>query len=54
MAQVWAPGDGLAHALSLLVVTGTVDVVVFLALARAMRITEVTSVMNLVTSRLRR
>ena len=54
MQQVWAPGDGLVHALSLLVVTGAVDVVVFLALARAMRITEVTSVMNLVTSRLRR
>jgi putative peptidoglycan lipid II flippase len=52
--QVWAPGDGLVHAASLLAVTGAVDVVVFLALARAMRITEVTSVMNLVTSRLRR
>jgi hypothetical protein len=37
-----------------LVATGLVDVGVFLALARAMRIEEVTGVMNLVTGRLRR
>jgi hypothetical protein len=36
----------------LIAVTG-LDVVLFLALARAMRITEVTSVMDLVISRLR-
>jgi putative peptidoglycan lipid II flippase len=61
--QVWNPvaavrgGSDLARlgqALALLVLTGLVDGVVFIALARAMRITEVTSVMALVTARLKR
>ena len=38
----------------MLALTGLVDVAVFLVLARLMRITEVTSVMSLVTGRLRR
>jgi len=61
--QVWNPveavRDGsdlarLGQALALLVLTGLVDGVVFLALARAMRITEVTSVMALLAARLKR
>ncbi len=54
LQAVWPPTDGNVQALAVLVVTGLVDVGVFLALARAMRIREVTSVMNLVTGRLRR
>jgi hypothetical protein len=38
----------------MLALTGGLDIVVFLVLARAMRITEVTSVLTLVTGRLRR
>ncbi len=50
----WPDGDGKVRALvGLLVVTG-IDVPLFLLLARLMRITEVTSVMELVTKRLRR
>jgi putative peptidoglycan lipid II flippase len=64
--QVWDPVDGLrggtestaggskVQALGLLALTGLVDVAVFLVLARVMRITEVTSVVRLVTGRLRR
>jgi putative peptidoglycan lipid II flippase len=64
--QVWDPVDGLrggtgstaggskVEALGLLALTGLVDVAVFLVLARVMRITEVTSVVRLVTGRLRR
>ena len=54
LQAVWPPTDGNVQALAVLVVTGVVDVAVFLALARAMRIREVTGVMNLVTGRLRR
>ena len=54
LQQVWAPGEGKVQALSVLAVTGLVDVLLFLALARVMRIAEVTSVMGLVTGRLRR
>ena len=54
LQAVWPPTDGNVQALTVLVVTGLVDVGVFLALARAMRIREVTSVMSLVTGRLRR
>jgi len=60
--QVWDPvaavqGSDLARlgqALALLVLTGLVDGLVFLALARALRITEVTSVMGLLAARLKR
>jgi putative peptidoglycan lipid II flippase len=51
---LWAPNSGKVQALVLLGGTGAVDVVVFLLLARLLRIREVTSVLTLVTSRLRR
>jgi putative peptidoglycan lipid II flippase len=58
LQQVWRPGvdsgTGKAQAVGTIAVTGLVDVAVFLALARLMRIAEVTSVMRLVTGRLRR
>jgi putative peptidoglycan lipid II flippase len=54
LQQVWEPGEGKLQALSVLAATGLVDVLVFLALARLMRIREVTSVLALVTGRLRR
>jgi putative peptidoglycan lipid II flippase len=47
-------GSAKAQAVTLLAVTGLVDVVVFLLLARAMRIREVTSVIAALTGRLRR
>jgi putative peptidoglycan lipid II flippase len=49
---VWE-GGGKPEALLVLAVTGAVDVVVFVALARLLRITEVTSIVGLVTSRVR-
>ncbi len=66
--QVWDPvrevratgsscaggGGGKLQALGLLAVTALVDVGVFLAIARVLRISEVTSVMGLLTGRLRR
>jgi putative peptidoglycan lipid II flippase len=63
---VWAPtggdargpaatsGEAKAQALVALGVTGLVDVLVFLLLARIMRITEVTSVVAALTGRVRR
>jgi putative peptidoglycan lipid II flippase len=51
--QVW-PGEGKLHALTGLVVIGLADLAVFLGAARLLRISEVTSVMSLVTGRLRR
>jgi putative peptidoglycan lipid II flippase len=54
---VWQPGvsgGGKAQALAMLAGIGLVDVLVFLGLARAMRITEVTGMIGLVTARLRR
>jgi putative peptidoglycan lipid II flippase len=47
-------GAGKLHAGLVLALTAVVDLVVFLTLARSMRITEVTSVLGLVTRRLRR
>jgi putative peptidoglycan lipid II flippase len=47
-------GAGKAQAVGVLAVTGLVDVAVLVLLARAMRISEVTSVISLVTGRLRR
>jgi len=47
-------GDGKLHAGAVLALTGLVDLVVFLALSRAMRITEVTAVIGLLTRRVRR
>jgi putative peptidoglycan lipid II flippase len=60
--QLWPPptgveataGGGKLHAGAVLALTGLVDLVVFLALARAMRITEVTAVLGLLTRRVRR
>jgi putative peptidoglycan lipid II flippase len=49
----WPRSGGKIQALIVLSVTAGVDVVVFLALARMFRITEVTRVMGLVTRRLR-
>jgi len=53
-AQVWEVSGSHLRAVVLLGVTGLVDVAVFLLVARALRISEVTSVMALVTSRGRR
>lgn len=47
-------GSGKAQAAGVLALTGVVDLMVFAALAKAMRITEVTSVLTLLTKRLRR
>jgi putative peptidoglycan lipid II flippase len=49
---LWETGDSKLQAVVLLVTTGAVDVLVFLLLARAMRISEVQEVVALVTSRL--
>ncbi|NUR07123.1 MAG: murein biosynthesis integral membrane protein MurJ [Nocardioidaceae bacterium] len=61
VAQVWPAADGSGPggsgkvaAFVMLVLTGAVDAGVFLGLARLLRITEVTSIVALVTSRLRR
>jgi len=54
LAELWAPGTGLVQAVVVLAVTGLVDVAVFVVVARVLRITEVTSVMASVTSRLGR
>ncbi len=52
--QAWPANTGKVQAGVMLATMGVVDVGVFLLLARMMRISEVTSVMRLVTSRLRR
>ena len=52
--QAWPAGSGKVQAVVLLAVVGLVDLAVFLPLARALRIPEVTSVVGLLTSRLRR
>jgi putative peptidoglycan lipid II flippase len=62
MHQVWASptgaaatsGGGKVQAMGVLAATALVDVAVFLVVARTLRITEVTSVMDLLTRRLRR
>ncbi len=62
LQHLWPPPDGVQatapsgklHAGTVLAVTGLVDLAVFLLLSRAMRITEVTAVLGLVTRRLRR
>ncbi|MCW2782766.1 MAG: integral rane protein MviN [Marmoricola sp.] len=50
----WAPGDGKLQALVTLGVPGVVDVAIFVVLARALQITEVTEVTALLGSRLPR
>jgi putative peptidoglycan lipid II flippase len=50
--ELWPVDDSKLQSLVMLVVLTGVDVVVFLALARVMRIVEVTSVMDLVAARL--
>ncbi len=52
LVAVWPLGDGKVQALVLLAVTGLADLVVLLGAARAMRITEVTEVVDLVAARL--
>jgi putative peptidoglycan lipid II flippase len=47
-------GTGKARAVGLLAVSGLVDLTVLVLLARAMRITEVTEVVGVLTRRLRR
>ena len=54
LQEIWPPDDGKLQSLAVLGVTGLVDVAVYLALSRLLRIAEVTSVMSLVTGRLRR
>jgi putative peptidoglycan lipid II flippase len=62
LAHLWPPPgggaatarDGKAQAVVMLAVTGLVDVAVFLLLARLLRIAEVTSVLGVLTGRLRR
>ncbi len=51
---LWETGDGKGQALVLLATTGAVDLVVLLLCARAMRIVELTDVVALIGSRLRR
>jgi putative peptidoglycan lipid II flippase len=50
----WETGEGKVQAVGMLASTGLVDLVVFLALSRAMRISEVNDVVGLVTDRLHR
>jgi putative peptidoglycan lipid II flippase len=52
--QVWATDTTKVQSIVVLAVVGLVDVLLFLLLARLLRIAEVTSVMGLLTSRLRR
>jgi putative peptidoglycan lipid II flippase len=54
LQAVWPVTGGNVQAFLVLAATGLVDVGVFLALARVLRISEVTAVMSLVTGRLRR
>jgi putative peptidoglycan lipid II flippase len=54
LQQVWPRGGGQVQSVVVLAITGLVDVAVFLVVARLTRISEVTSVMALVTGRLRR
>jgi putative peptidoglycan lipid II flippase len=54
LQQLVEPSDGKLRALGVLVATALVDVAVFLLLARVVRLREVTSVLALVTGRLRR
>lgn len=51
---VWPDDDGKVRAVTGLAVVGLVDVVAFLALARVLRIGEVTSVLEMVTAKLGR
>ena len=53
LGSVWPVGDDKLHAVVLLGTAFVVDVVALLAIARAMRITEVNEVVTLVTNRLR-
>ncbi len=54
VTEVWATSDGKVRSLVLLVLLSVVDAGLFLLLARALRIREVTSVVQMVTSRLGR
>jgi putative peptidoglycan lipid II flippase len=54
VAQVWTHDDAKLQALVELGLTTGIDVLVFLALARAMRITEVTGILSLLRARLHR
>ncbi|HET7385124.1 MAG TPA: murein biosynthesis integral membrane protein MurJ [Nocardioidaceae bacterium] len=54
LGLAWAPPAGKWHSLAVLVLAGVVDLTVFVALARLLRITEVSGITALVTTRLRR
>ncbi len=54
LAAVWPVDDSKIRSLTLVVVVAAVDSVLFLVLARVLRITEVTGVLQLVTARLGR
>ena len=54
LAALWPVDDSKLRSLTLLVVVAAVDSVLFLVLARVLRITEVTGVLQLVTARLGR
>jgi len=50
---LWPRNDGKTQAVTLLLTTTGIDVAVFLALARVLRISEVSNIMRLLTGRLR-
>jgi putative peptidoglycan lipid II flippase len=52
--SVWGSGSGKVHSVALLVSAAVLDVVVFLLLARVLRVREVNEVVDLVSRRLRR
>ena len=54
VTTLWPEGDGKIRALTTMVLVSVVDVAAFLLLARALRIREVTGVVELVTARLGR
>ena len=54
LGAVWPPGAGWVSALVRLGIVGVVDVAALVLLARALRISEVTEMLGLLTSRLRR
>jgi putative peptidoglycan lipid II flippase len=54
VGELWPTGDGKVRALVRLVLVAGVDVTLFLLLARALRIREITGVLQLMTARLRR
>jgi putative peptidoglycan lipid II flippase len=54
LESVWGSGNGKVHSFTLLVSASILDVVVFLLVARVLRVQEVNEVVDLVSRRLRR